>query len=181
MCIVKKSLRNYGRTSLSKQGTLVDPYETDLISEVLLTIETNIDDLSPQVIAYTTEKLLIAGARDVWTTPINMKKGRSGHLLSVLCTYDTRDPLIRIILKETTSLGVRVYQCERISCPRAFQEVPTPWGVVNVKFGRVGDEITNVHAEYEDCARLAREHNIALQTIFDEAHRVFWNEMAKVS
>jgi uncharacterized protein (TIGR00299 family) protein len=131
----------------------------------VVVIEANIDDMNPQNFAYVTEKLLSAGALDVFTLPIQMKKGRSGHLLQVLAPSDAVEALSRIVFQETTTIGLRRYPVERTTLDRQFVEVETGYGVVRVKVSRMNGDVVNFAPEYDDCVRLAREKNVPLKLV----------------
>ena len=128
-------------------------------------VEANIDDMSPQNFGYVTEKLLGAGALDVFTVPIQMKKGRPGELLHVLAPADLVDALTRIIFQETTTIGIRRYPVARITLDREFVEVETEYGSVKIKVSRMGGDVVNFSPEYEDCARIAREKGVPLKRV----------------
>jgi len=100
-------------------------------------IETSIDDMNPQMYAAAMEALFAAGARDVWLTAVQMKKGRPGVVLSVLATADREMEMARIILRQTTTLGVRVHRVWRHEAEREMNVVPTPWGSIRVKIKRL--------------------------------------------
>jgi len=131
----------------------------------VVVIEANIDDSSPQVLGYTVERLLEAGALDATLQPLEMKKGRPGALLRVISTLEQRTVLANIIFHETTTLGVRLYTAERIVQARHSVEVETPHGKVRMK---VSDH--SFAPEYEDCRALARATGAALKDIIAEAY-----------
>ncbi len=110
--------------------------------ERLQLLETNIDDMNPEILGYVCQRLFDAGALDVWLTPILMKKGRPATLLSVLCQLERADRLIELILLETTSLGVRRQEVERLCVPRAIEQVETPWGPVRVKVAHLPELVS---------------------------------------
>ncbi len=139
----------------------------------VIVIEANIDDMTPQNFGYVTEKLLGAGALDVFTFPVQMKKGRPGHLLQVLAPPDAAAALSRIIFEETTTIGIRRHAADRTTLERQFVEVSTEYGPVKIKVSRLDGEIVNFAPEYEDCARLARERNIPLKQIQALAVRAY--------
>jgi pyridinium-3,5-bisthiocarboxylic acid mononucleotide nickel chelatase len=126
-------------------------------------IEANIDDASPQVIAWAAEKLLEAGALDALVLSAQMKKGRPGVVLQVIAAPEKREELIAILFRETTTLGVRFYSAERRVQAREWREVATPHGVVRVKIGENG-----FAPEYEDARRIATESGVPLKDIFAE-------------
>ena len=129
------------------------------ILETISLLETQIDDLSPQAIAYTCEQLFQAGAVDVFTQAIGMKKSRPGILLTVICPPEKVSSCEQVIFRETTTLGIRRLKMQRSILQRQIQQVETAYGTVRVKVATQGKEIVNVHPEYEDCAALAIEHN----------------------
>jgi uncharacterized protein (TIGR00299 family) protein len=129
-------------------------------------IETNIDDTTPEIMAYVMEKLLEAGARDVFFTPIYMKKCRPATLLSVLCDETRISEMERILFMETSTIGLRRCRMERTCLPRKSITVSTPYGEVKAK--EVTYEGTRrVSIEYEDACRLAKEKNVPLQKIYN--------------
>jgi len=139
--------------------------------EQVALLECNLDDMTGEALAYALERLLDAGALDAWFTPIVMKKGRPAVLLSVLCRPDDAPALRRAMLQETTTLGVRWRLMEREVAERSTDRVDTPWGPVRRKLKRLAGQVISVKPEYEDCARLAREHGVPLQDIIDHARR----------
>ncbi|MGL5077349.1 MAG: nickel pincer cofactor biosynthesis protein LarC, partial [Waterburya sp.] len=141
--------------------------------ETITVLETQIDDLNPQAIAYTLEQLLAAGALDVFTQSIGMKKSRSGILLTVICHPELVNTCKTIIFRETTTLGIRERTQLRSMLKREFQSVTTDYGVVKVKIASWGEgeqqQIINVQPEYEDCAALARQHNVPWKEVSQKA------------
>jgi uncharacterized protein (TIGR00299 family) protein len=128
-------------------------------------IEANIDDTTPEVLGYATERLLEAGALDVTITPVLMKKNRPGSMLTVIARPEDTEQLSALAIGETTTLGVRIYSAERRVQKRELVEVDTPHGRVRVKFSDNGA----FAPEYEDCRRLAVEGGVPLKTIMTEA------------
>jgi pyridinium-3,5-bisthiocarboxylic acid mononucleotide nickel chelatase len=143
----------------------IPPSSGDRPQETIALLETQLDDLSPQVVGYLFDTLLSAGAVDVFTQAIGMKKSRPGILLSVLCPTNLIEACESILFRETTTLGIRRSIQQRTVLPRQIESVETPLGLVRVKVAREGDRIVNVHPEYEDCARLAQQHNIPLKDV----------------
>ncbi len=125
-------------------------------------IEANIDDMNPQIYEYAMEELFKGGALDVYLTQVLMKKGRPGIKLSVICDEMKRGELIKIILKETTTIGLRFYEVKRRVLHREIRLLETEFGSVRMKFSKLGDEILKVTPEYEDCKRIAKKNNIPL-------------------
>ncbi len=138
-------------------------------SETILSLETEIDDMSPELAGYLMEKLFEAGARDVHFAPVQMKKSRPGNGLRVLASPDRRDALAEIILRETSTFGLRIASMDRLCLTRRVERVETPLGEVAVKIGMWGDDILKVSPEYEDCRRLAAKSGRPLREVFDAA------------
>ena len=134
-------------------------------SSRVIVVEANIDDMSPQNFGYVMEKLLAAGALDVFTVPIQMKKSRPGQLLQVLAPPELADALSKIILQETTTIGIRRHTAERTMLVREFVVVDTELGQIKIKVARMDGEVVNFVPEYEDCARIAREKDIPLKRV----------------
>lgn len=141
--------------------------------EQISIIEANLDDMNPQIYGYFLEKALAAGALDVYTTPVQMKKNRPGTLLTLLCRPADTNALMSLVFAETTTLGARTYTAERRTLPRETVNVHTQYGDVRVKLARVNGSIRHVAPEYEDCRKLACEKNIPLQQVINEALRSF--------
>jgi uncharacterized protein (TIGR00299 family) protein len=143
-------------------------------AESIAILETVIDDSSPQLIAYVSELLLEAGAWDVYRIPVQMKKGRTGVQLSLLCHPDRIVTLRDLLFRETTTIGLHWRIENKISLPREFKEVQTEWGPVRIKIARwPSGEIANAAPEYEDCRSLATAHSIPLKVITEQARRMF--------
>jgi len=136
--------------------------------EAICVLETQIDDLSPQAIGYVFDALFAAGALDVFTAPIVMKKSRLGVLLTAICHPEFQDACEAVIFRETTTLGIRRSTQERTILHREIQKVQTEYGEVQIKVAKSGEMITNVQPEYEDCASIARVKNISWR----EVHRL---------
>jgi uncharacterized protein (TIGR00299 family) protein len=137
-------------------------------AECITVLETNIDDMNPQIYEYLAEKLLREGALDVFLTQVMMKKMRPGVKLSVLCNREKRNDLTEIILKETTSIGMRFYDVSRIAMAREFKEVRTRFGKVRIKISRAGGFLKAM-PEYEDCKKIAGEKGVLLAEVIEEA------------
>jgi len=142
-------------------------------SETITVLEANLDDMSPQVLAYAAEKLLADGALDVFSIPVQMKKSRSGALLTVLCKPDDADRLSKLIFAETTTLGVRRREEQRQTLSRRWETVRTSWGDVRIKIASMNGSISNYAPEYEDCRALAEAHHVPLKQVLEEAVRAY--------
>ncbi|MDR7865975.1 MAG: nickel pincer cofactor biosynthesis protein LarC [Sporomusaceae bacterium] len=137
-------------------------------------IEANIDDLNPQLYPHVMDRLFAAGARDVWLTPIIMKKGRSATTLSVLADSTVFPAAAALILAETTTIGMRYYPVSRLEAERQMVAVETPWGQVRVKIGAVKGQIANAAPEFEDCRKIAVEHGLPLKIVWQKALSLAW-------
>lgn len=139
--------------------------------EALCVLETNIDDMDPRIYGHVMDMLFDAGALDVWLTQIIMKKSRPGVMLSVLCNEPDKPKMMDIILKETTTLGVRFYNVGRAALNRRLRKINTRFGAIRVKDAVIGDKVIKSMPEYEDCRRAALRHKAPLQAVIDEAHK----------
>jgi uncharacterized protein (TIGR00299 family) protein len=147
-------------------------------SDVITVLEANVDDLNPQVFGYVTDRLLSAGALDVFTTPVQMKKNRPGMLLTVMCPPAMADGLARLIFRETTTLGVRLREERRQVLERRHFMVETPWGAVRMKLASLNGTVANCAPEYEDCRRIAEQQQVPLKTVMQEAVRLYLDSIA---
>lgn len=158
----------YGENeSLQTDNSNLAEYSPNL--ETITVLETQIDDLNPQVFGYVFEALFAAGAVDVFTQPIGMKKSRTGILLTVICHPENLASCEAVLFRETSTLGIRRTTQKRAILQRKMQNVDTIYGTISVKVAWTGTAtekvITNVQPEYEDCAELARKNNIPWREI----------------
>jgi uncharacterized protein (TIGR00299 family) protein len=149
-------------------GKVVPGYDQEIT-----VIEANLDDMNPQIYGYFQEKALAAGALDVFTTPVQMKKNRPGTLLTVLSQPADTQALMSLIFAETTTFGVRSYSAQRRVLPRESVKVNTSFGEVRIKLSRVNGRILHASPEYDDCRKLAEEKNVPLQRVINEALRSY--------
>lgn len=169
------------RSGLRGQGAeLIDPGDASPSLETISVLETQIDDLSPQAIGYVFEALFAAGAVDVFTQPIGMKKSRPGILLTVICHPEQFSSCEAVLFRETTTLGIRRLLQQRAVLQREIQQVETDYGAVRVKVAWIGKEekraIANVQPEYEDCATLARQHNLSWREVHQIALHTWYKK-----
>lgn len=142
-------------------------------SGALCVLECNLDDCSPQVLGALIESALAKGALDAWIAPVVMKKGRPGHLVGVLVEPAQREALIELLLRETTTLGVRTTEVSRVALERRHETVQTRWGPVRVKLGLRGDAVLNATPEFEDCRALATSAGVPLKDVQAAAMAAF--------
>jgi len=166
-----KDFPNVLRLSIGETGdsnSAKHPQHDD--SQAVTVLETALDDLSPQVLAYVTETALERGALDVMLTPVIMKKGRPGTLITILCNSTDSAALEQLLLRETSTLGIRIRQDRRVCLDRSHVPVHTPYGEIRIKLGiRAGAngsaEILNANPEFEDCRAAARAHSVPVKQV----------------
>ena len=146
-------------------GATADAAPSQLGSEIVTVLETALDDLSPQVLAHVAEAALANGALDVMLTPVIMKKGRPGTLLTVLCNPSAGPALEQLLLRETTTLGIRIRQDRRSCLDRTHRTVATPYGDIRIKIGSLAGEALNAAPEFEDCRAAAARHRVAVKQV----------------
>lgn len=158
-----------GKTSVSNAatsaGTLHNGYRHDHATESVTVLETAVDDLSPQVLAYVAETALAKGALDVMLMPVIMKKGRPGTLITVLCNPSESEALERLLLSETSTLGIRIRQDRRSCLERSHVPVQTEYGEIRMKIGSLGGAELNAAPEFEDCKAAASLHQVPLKLV----------------
>ena len=140
-------------------------YETDTVTR----LETNLDDCPPELLGAVMQRLLDAGALDVWFTPIQMKKLRPAVMLSVLCEEEEVAALTDLVFEGTTAFGLRVEKVIRVKLSRRIETVRTEFGEVSVKIGWRGDEVLQVAPEFESCRALAESSGVSLKVIYERA------------
>jgi hypothetical protein len=143
-------------------------------SESIAIVETVIDDSSPQLLGYVSELLLAAGAWDVYRVAVQMKKGRTGVQLTVLCRPDLAPALRDLVFRETTTIGLHWRIENKVALARDFLQVETPWGPVQIKIARwPSGKVANASPEFEDCRRIATQHALPLKLVMQEAMRLY--------
>lgn len=132
----------------------------------IINLSCNVDDMTPEAIAFATETLMNNGALDVFTVPIVMKKSRPGHLINVLCKEEDKEKFVSLIMKHTSTIGIREQKCSRHTLDRHIESIETPYGTVHKKISE-GYGIKREKLEYEDLAKIARENNLSISEITD--------------
>ena len=156
-----KDFPNVLRLSIGEADEATTTPNTDTVT----ILETALDDLSPQIISYVSEKALAEGALDVMLSPVIMKKGRPGTLLTVLCNPSDSPALQQFLLRETSTLGVRIHHEQRSCLDRAHATVATPYGEIRMKLGSQNGEVFNAAPEFEDCRAAAAKYNVPLKRV----------------
>jgi uncharacterized protein (DUF111 family) len=148
---------------------------SELTSEKLYILETNLDDINPQLFENIFEKSLKQyNALDIWIQPLQMKKNRPAFQLSILCRKNDISSLAELILKETSTLGFRIYDIYRCSMKREHKKIKIGSSVIRVKVGFLDDGFVKYHPEYDDCREAALKENKSLMEIMTEVHRSFF-------
>ena len=143
--------------------------EQDWEVDAIVALETNLDDISSEILGQFVENALAKGALDVFYTPIQMKKNRPGVLLTVLCAEAQADVFTELMLRETSTFGVRRHRTERRKLKREFTNVQTPYGEVSVKLGKLNGQVVQTAPEFESCKRLASEKKVPIKEIYAAA------------
>ena len=168
-----RNFKNFPNVVRLTVGEMVQQQESPFPVEEITVLEANIDDMSPQVFGYVMEQALSSGALDAFGIPVQMKKSRPGMLLTVLCRTEDSQRLTKMILSETTTLGVRIRREARAALTRRHMSVNTKWGEVRMKLANLNGSISNYAPEYEDCSRIAKEQKVPLKTVMQEAIKVY--------
>jgi uncharacterized protein (TIGR00299 family) protein len=148
-------------------------FESDEGDEELTVVETNLDDVSPQVLGHLMEQALAQGALDCYFTNVQMKKGRPGVLVSILCLPREREAMTRLLFEETPTLGVRSYEVRRRALERESVTVETEFGRIAVKVGRMSGRVLSATPEYEECREAALRAGVALRVVQDAARAAY--------
>nr|WP_306798781.1 nickel insertion protein [Oceanobacillus saliphilus] len=151
------------------------PPNNEHIDNHMVKMEVNLDDISGEWLGYVMDVLFDAGANDVFYTPIYMKKNRPGVLLQLLCRKEAIGQMKDILLKETTTLGIRYYPLTVHRMERDFVQVETKWGSITVKQGISNGEVFQSSPEYEECRKIAEKHKVPLKKVYEEV----WKHVGK--
>lgn len=145
-------------------------------TETVVVLEASLDDCNPQVIGYVLERALELGALDAYAAPVQMKKGRPGVVVTLLVRPAQREEMIALLLRETTTLGVRATPTERIVLEREFITAMTEFGAIRMKAAANGEKAM---PEYEDCRAAARRYDVSIQGVMDAARRAWFEKQNK--
>lgn len=166
-----------GTRELAEQANLLRLFVGEAVEELptdqIWVLETNLDDATGELIGYCTTKLWEAGALDVYTTAIQMKKNRPGVTLTVLCQAVHIDKIEKIIFRETTTLGVRRWPVSRHKLERKPHQVQTQWGPIDGKLGWIAGHEPSFSPEFESCSKIANQHGVPLKVVYEEAQKAF--------
>lgn len=157
--------KDFGIPNILRVSVGQEAFQTEL--EEIEVLETTVDDMSPEIFSYLWEKIFKQGALDMFLTSVQMKKGRPGTLITVLCHPNKRSEIFATLVAETTTLGIRIRREQRFCCPRKIIQISTKYGEVKVKVGEF-QGITKMAPEYEDCRLIANKHQVPLKEVFQE-------------
>ncbi|OGD37873.1 TIGR00299 family protein [Candidatus Atribacteria bacterium RBG_16_35_8] len=156
-----------------KDENLKDGY----VSDEAVLIETNIDDMNPEFYDYIMEQLFSRGALDVFLTPIQMKKNRPAHMLSIIVYEQDLKKILEVLFSESTTLGVRIREIKRLRLAQQNIIAETKYGKIRVKVGIFKGEIKNIAPEFEDCKKMTKQHQVPLKEIYEEAKKIAYNKL----
>lgn len=162
---------NVLRVFLGRTGE--DVGERHAATEPVVVLETNIDDMNPQLYDHVMGRLLEAGALDVFLTPVQMKKNRPGTLVTVIARREDTEKLMGVVFSETSTLGVRVTEMNRRALPRFSRTVNTRFGRIRAKIAERGDNVRSMAPEYDDCSRAAKRFGVPISEVYAEVRRVW--------
>ncbi|MEK7788683.1 MAG: nickel pincer cofactor biosynthesis protein LarC, partial [Planctomycetota bacterium] len=145
---------------------LIGEVTPNIASDEMWIVETNIDNMSGEVLGYVMDKLFEAGAVDAYFTPIQMKKGRPGIIISAIVAESSLSAVELVLFNQTTTFGIRKYKVVRTILTREFKEVDSQFGKIKVKIGKFNGDIKSFSPEYEDCKRIAEERGIPLKQVY---------------
>ena len=171
------TIPNLLRVSIGEKILNDENIKDDYISDEAMLIETNIDDMNPEFYDYIMDKLFSQGALDVFLTPIQMKKNRPAHMLSIIVYEQDLKEILEVLFSESTTLGVRLREIKRLRLGQQNFIAETKYGKIKVKVGIFKGEIKNIAPEYEDCKKMAKQHHVPLKEIYEEAKKIAYNKL----
>ncbi len=163
---------NLLRVSVGEASDNLQDYETDQVA----VIETNIDDMNPQIYDYIIQKALDMGALDIFLVPAQMKKNRPGTLVTIICQPEMAGKFSDFLIRETSTIGLRHRLENRIKARRKIKNISTKYGTVRFKVAEVGNKIVNAVPEYDDCKRVAIDNNVPLKSVMEEVRECLQNK-----
>jgi uncharacterized protein (TIGR00299 family) protein len=159
----ERSIPNLLRVVIGKMEAELKGFET----EQVVVMETNIDDMNPQIYDHIIQQALALGALDIYLTPVHMKKNRSGSVLTIICPPPMAGRFAQFLLQETTTIGLRWRIDQRLKARRRIETIETPFGPMPVKVAEIEGKVVNIAPEYEDCRRVALEKGLPLKQVMD--------------
>ena len=171
------SIPNLLRVSIGEKILKDENLKDGYISDEAVLIETNIDDMNPEFYDYIMDQLFSQGALDVFLTPIQMKKNRPAHMLSIIVYEQDLKEILEVLFSESTTLGVRIREIKRLRLAQQNFIAETKYGKIRVKVGIFKGEIKNIAPEYEDCKKMTKQHQVPLKEVYEEAKKVTFNKL----
>ena len=171
------TIPNLLRVSIGEKILKDENLKDGYVSDEAVLIETNIDDMNPEFYDYIMEQLFSQGALDVFLTPIQMKKSRPAHMLSIIVYEQNLKEILEVLFSESTTLGVRIREIKRLRLGQQNFIAETKYGKIRVKVGMFKGEIKNIAPEYEDCKKMAKQHQVPLKEVYEEAKKVTYNKL----
>jgi hypothetical protein len=162
-----------GESRVERRGSSAAAEAPDWETDTIVVLETNLDDINAEILGNFMETALAAGALDVFHTAIQMKKNRPGVLLTMLCAEAEADKFSELLMRETSTFGIRRYTAERRKLRREFTTVQTPYGSVTVKLGKLDGRVLQAAPEFESCKKLADQTKVPLKEVYEAALRAF--------
>ncbi len=175
------TIPNLLRVSIGEKILKDENLKDGYVSDEAVLIETNIDDMNPEFYDYIMDKLFSQGALDVFLTPIQMKKNRPAHMLSIIVYEQNLKEILEVLFSEATTLGVRIREIKRLRLAQQNFIAETKYGKIRVKVGIFKREIKNIAPEYEDCKKMAKQHQVPLKEVYEEAKKIAFNKLRVVS
>jgi uncharacterized protein (TIGR00299 family) protein len=166
------TIPNLLRVSIGEKILKDEKLKDGYVSDEAVLIETNIDDMNPEFYDYIMDKLFSQGALDVFLVPIQMKKNRPAHMLSIIVYEQNLKEILEVLFSESTTLGVRIREVKRLRLDQQNFMAETKYGKIKVKVGMFKGEIKNIAPEYEDCKKMAKQHQVPLKEVYEEAKKV---------
>ena len=171
------TIPNLLRVSIGEKILKDENLKDGYVSDETVLIESNIDDMNPEFYDYIMEKLFFQGALDVFLTPIQMKKNRPAHMLSIIVYEQNLKEILEVLFSESTTLGIRIREIKRLRLAQQNFIAETKYGKIKVKVGMFKGEIKNIAPEYEDCKKMAKQHKVPLKEVYDEAMKITYNKL----
>ncbi len=171
------AIPNLLRVSMGEKILKDEKLKDGYVSDETVLIETNIDDMNPEFYDYIMDKLFSQGALDVFLTPIQMKKNRPAHMLSIIVYEQNLKEALEVLFSESTTLGVRIREIKRLRLAQQNFIAETKYGKIRVKAGMFKEEIKNISPEYEDCKKMAKQHQVPLKEVYEEAKKIAYDKL----
>ena len=172
------TIPNLLRVSIGEKILKDENLKDGYVSDKAVLIETNIDDMNPEFYDYIMDQLFSQGALDVFLTPIQMKKNRPAHMLSIIVYEQNLKEILEVLFSESTTLGVRIREIKRLRLTQQNFIAETKYGKIKVKVGIFKGEIKNIAPEYKDCKKMAKQHQVPLKEVYEEVKKVAYNKFS---